>query len=119
AIDRIATAIEEEGLDPLALVNLVGDGKVVMHHNGERRFATLEQVNELIHEQLKVLHTAEVITSEEFFTNFANPRFVQETLKKNLAAMPLEQQAMVVAMFPAEVVEKMGYKKEVVAKLQK
>lgn len=119
AIDRIVEVIEEGRLSPLALVNLVGEGKVLKLQGGKRGFATAAQVDDLISDQLKTLSTREEISKEEFYSNFVNPVFVEQTLKETMQALPAEQRDIVAALFPAEIIEQIGYKRHDVIEMQK
>jgi len=120
AVDYIADAIADGRLDSLALVNLVGDGKIIEHKGkGLRKFAAADKVDELIEAQVAILNTREHIKPEEFFANFADPGLIQGTLKKNLAEMKGLEKAFFAALFPDDILLQAGVKSSEIAPLRK
>lgn len=119
AIERIAEVIEDGRLNPLALINLVGEGKIIKNKGGRREFVSAKEVDGLIAEQLKVLSSRELINKEEFFGNYTNPKLVEETLKQTMHELPAEQRNVVAAMFPTDIVEQMGFSRHEVIQMQK
>jgi hypothetical protein len=119
SVDLIAQHIADGSLDANALVNLVGENKVIVHSGSARRFASKEQVREAIDKLEPVLGTPETLRAEDFFANFADPRLVEQTLKKNLATMKGEEKALFAALFPDEILEQAGIKKHEVVELRK
>jgi hypothetical protein len=116
-VDIIAEYIAEGRLDTYALVNLVGENKVVIHkQNGARSFAREDEVQKTIDNLLAVMGTHEAIKPEEFFANFADPALIQRTLKNNLQTMQGKEKAFFIALFPDAILEKAGMqKKEIIA----
>ncbi len=119
AINEIAQAISNHTLNPLALISLAGGKrKVIAQQNGKRTFATKEQTLALIGEQRRILNSPERITAEEFFSDHVDPVFIKNMLKQTFDALPEEEKAALSALFPADVIIQVGYKKERVAELQ-
>ncbi|MDX2113686.1 MAG: hypothetical protein SFW63_08160 [Alphaproteobacteria bacterium] len=109
---QIADVISDGRLNPLALIRLVGDNKVVIHgRDGSRRFAKPQQVEALIDEQLKTLSSRELMSAEEFFANFADPKLVEVTLKKNLSELKGLDKALFASLFPDDILERAGIKR--------
>lgn len=117
AADVIADYIADGRLDAHALVNLVGENKVIVHQkSGGRQFAKADQVQKALNDLVAVLNTRETITPEEFFANFADPALIQDTLKNNLKAMHGAEKAFFVSLFPDDILLKAGMrKKEILA----
>lgn len=112
-VDAIAQHICDGRLNPYALVNLIGDNKVIIHKpNGARSFAVEEDVHKMIDSLLAVMSTREAIKPEEFFANFADPALIQGTLRNNLQAMQGQEKTFFVALFPDEILEQAGMKKK-------
>ncbi len=119
AIGAIADVINDGRLNPLALINLVGEGGIIVRHDGMRSFATAQQADELINKQLKILSSRELMKAEEFFANFADPQLVEQTLKTNLSSMQGVEKAMFASLFPEDILLRAGLKKREIVDLHK
>lgn len=117
AIDTIAEYIADGRLDAYALVNLVGDNKVVCHKpNGARVFAKNTEMSAILDSLVSVMNTKENVKSEEFFSDFADPALIQGVLKRNLAEMKGKEKAYFAALFPDDILQRAGMNKnEIVA----
>jgi hypothetical protein len=119
AAEMIAELIADERLNPLALINLVGDNKIVMHgKNGSRRFADEQTVQKLLDDQLKLMASRELMSAEEFFANFADPKLVESTLKQNLAELKGLDLARFASLFPDDILERAGLRKKEITALR-
>ena len=121
AAEKIADAIADGRLDAYALVALVGGNKVINHKaGGARIIASAAQVEKEIDALVPVLGTHESLSEEEFFANFANPRLIRETLKKNLATMQGAEKALMVNMFSDDkILLDSGMKQKEITELRK
>jgi hypothetical protein len=113
ATDIIAEHIADGRLDAYALVNLVGGNSIIQHkNNGARIFASKAETQRIVDDLIPVMSTRETLKIEEFFANFANPKLIQDTLRKNINGMKGIEKAFFVSLFPDEVLTKVGIKKE-------
>lgn len=112
SIDLVAEYVADGRLDPYALVNLVGENKLVIHHkDGSRTFAKPNEVQKTLDELLAVLSSRETVKPAEFFADFADPALIQDTLKKNLANMKGMEKAFFISLFPDDILMQAGMKK--------
>lgn len=108
AVGEIADAIGR-GMDAIALVNLVGDGKIVRHDGkGGRSFATSAQAQELVAQQSDLFSTTKKVTAEEFYANFADPAMLKDVIGKNLKELKGEERNLFIAIVPEEVLKQVG-----------
>ncbi len=118
-VDRLSPAAEliaeyiSTGLDPYALVNLVGENMVIKHEkNGGRTFVEIGEVEKNIRSLKAVLNTGENMKHDEFFADFSNPVQVQELLKSNLKELKGAERSFFVSLFPEEILLHAGMRKK-------
>ena len=119
AIDVIAEHIANGSLDAYALVNLVGENKIIIHNGSKREFATKKQVEDAIRNLVPVMNTGEVSNQDEFFAAFTDPKRIQEIIKSNLEHMQGIEKAYFVSLLPEDLVKGAGVKQEEVITLRK
>lgn len=119
SVDMIADHIADGSLDSAALLKLVGENKVIVHHGSSRSFASADQVEKAIGELLPVLSAAENIKLEDFFANFADPALIKKVIKGNLDTMKGSERAFFASLFPDPILEQAGMKKKEIVEIRK
>lgn len=120
AIEMVAEEIASGRLDPYALVTIVGEDKLIKHKaNGARSFAETSEVRKSLDELLGTMSNREAVTPEEFFSNFADPALIENTLKENLASMHGTEKAFFASLFPDDILKQAGVDREDIVELRK
>lgn len=120
ALRQITKAIASGELDPMALFNLVGDGKVIIHYkSGKRGFANAKQVEELIKAQQRSYSPHDLTSAEEFLADLSNPEKMLSLIKQNLGSMNGNDKALFAALFPDEVLGRAGMSKSEISEAHK
>lgn len=121
SVDIIAESLANGTISGDALYKLVGENKVIKHSpSGARVFVKEDELRKYIDKELApVLGTREGMKPEEFMAKFANPALIEETLKKNLAAMHGLEKALFASLFPDDILEHAGVKKKEITELRK
>lgn len=103
AAKRIATEIEDNMLDPMALVSLVGNRKVL---DDKMRVATPEMLDKQMSEMWRVIERSQDVDSKEFIaeTAFAT----KEDFKEILGGLPESEKPFFASLFPDAVLKEMG-----------
>jgi len=84
----IAEAIADGRLNALALVNLVGERKIIVPQDNERTVVSKQDVRDAIDQLQPKLGACAVPSAKEFFEHFDNAKETKEQLKNYLKAMP-------------------------------
>ncbi len=105
---RIGEVIAKKELDAIALVNLVGEGKVM----NKRRFVDADRLEELLDEQRKVFGGHEKTPLDEFLADFQSPKLVIAAIKDNLKTLEGKDRAIFAAMFSDDVLIGAGVSKK-------
>ena len=121
SVDLITENLANGTISPDALYKLVGENRVIQHSaSGARVFVKQAELQNYIDKELApVLGTREVTKPEEFMAKFANPALIEDTLKKNLAAMQGLEKAIFASLFPDDILEHAGVKKKEITELRK
>jgi hypothetical protein len=112
--ERIGEVIANRELDPLALVNLVGEGKIV----NKRRFVKTEQLEELIDSQRKIFGSHEKTPMDEFLADFQSPKLIMQAIKENLKTLEGKDKAVFASMLSDDVLLSAGIKKKEILPLR-
>ena len=104
---RIAEVIGNQELDPLVLVNLVGEGKVV----NSRRFVKDEQLEDILDKQRKIFSQHEKTPLDEFLADFQNPTIVLAAIKQNIQTLTGKEKALFASLFSDDVLLHCGVNK--------
>lgn len=110
---QIAEMITQGRLDPLALVKLAGENKVIKHaSHGKRTFLSEKEIAASVQELLGSKVDAKGdITAADFIATFANPMLAKETIAKNINDMKGDERDFFIATMPTEILEQAGLKK--------
>lgn len=103
AAKRIASEIEDNLLDPMALVSLVGNRKVVDEH---LRVASPEKLDEELTHMWRVLEKSQNIDSQEFIADTAFA--TKEDFRAVLDELPEQEKPFFASLFPDAVLKDMG-----------
>ncbi len=106
--ERIGEVISKRELDAIALVNLVGEGKIV----NKRNFVEMKHLEEIIDTQRSVLSSHQKTPLDEFLSDFQNPKMVIQIVKSNLKALDGDSKALFASMFSDEVLKGAGVSKK-------
>ena len=112
--ERMGEVVASGELDPLALVNLVGDRKVV----NKRRFISSEDLEDLLDAQRKVFSTHEKTPLDEFLADFQNPTMIMKAVKENLQNLRGSERAVFASLFSDDVLLHAGIKKSEIVPLR-
>ena len=110
---QIAEYISNRRLDPLTLIKLAGENKVVEHSkSGKRTFRNEKDIEASVAELLgNQAGKSTEISAKEFLATFANPLLAKETIKKNLESMPAgDEKDFFVSVMPTEILVAAGMK---------
>ena len=108
SIDIIADAVAT-GLDPAALINLIGGNKVIIHgKNGAKTFANEDRVREEIDKLIPVMSSHEIIKLEEYLAKFEKPEEIKGIIKANLENMKGDERVLFAALFPDDILRQLG-----------
>lgn len=113
--ERIGEVVAHGELDPLSLVNFVGEGKVV----NRRRFVKEEQLEKIIDEQRAVFGSHEKTPLDEFLADFQNPTMILQAVKDNLHSLEGREKAVFASLFSDDVLLASGIAKKEIAQLRK
>ncbi len=113
--ERIGEVVAHGELDPLALVNFVGEGKVI----NKRRFVKEEQLEKIIDEQRAVFGSHEKTPLDEFLADFQNPTMILQAVKDNLHSLEGREKAVFASLFSDDVLLASGIAKKEIAQLRK
>lgn len=111
---RIAEVVAKNEVEPLALVNLVGEGKVSSH----RHFVSQEKLEEIIDEQRRIFGTHERTSLDDFLADFQSPKVVLSAVTENLKNLQGNQKALFATLFSDDVLLAAGIKKEEILPLR-
>ncbi len=111
---KIAEVISTRELDASALVNLVGDGKVV----NKRRFIKTEHLEELIKKEEKVLGSRDKTPLDDLLSNFQDPKAVMGAIKETLKTLEGDSKAMFASLFSDDVLLNADLKKKEISALR-
>ncbi len=106
--ERIGEVISNRELDAIALVNMVGEGKII----NKRHFIKTEHLEELIDGQRKVFSNHEKTPLDEFLSDFQNPKMVMQIIKANLKTLDGDSKALFASIFSDEVLKDAGVSKK-------
>lgn len=106
---RIAEVISNGELDPMVLINLVGDRKVV---DKNRNFVNVAHLEKLIDEQRNVFSPHEKTPLDEFLADFKDPKRAMAAIKENLKTLEGDAKAVFASMFSDEVLISAGIRKK-------
>lgn len=112
--ERMAEVIANRELDPLALVSLVGDGKVV----NKRRFIKMEQLEELIDAQRKIFGSHEKTPLDELLADFQKPKMIMAAIVETLQTLKGSEKAIFASLFSDDVLLHAGIKKKEIPALR-
>lgn len=107
ACKEIARAITEGRMHPMALVNLVGERKVVKEMG--KHIASREEVTQALDEQIKLMPAKFAVDAEEYITEAA---VTEKDIKHAVDTLPEKDRAFFVSLLPEEVAKKVGVKDE-------
>jgi len=107
----IAEALADGTIDAYALVNLVGDGKVVAVEKGKKTIhvAVAESQIASLRDKLGACFAPD---PQEFYAHFDSPDVMKESLKKHLDEMQGVERACFVSLFSDGVLKAAGMKQE-------
>ena len=105
---RIAEVISNGELEPLSLVNFVGDGRV----SNKRHFVSLDDLEKLIDDQRKFFGSNEKKPLDELLANFADPKLLMAGIKSTLQSLQGMERAMFAALLPKSALQASGLSDE-------
>jgi hypothetical protein len=119
AAGAIAEAIAS-GLDPMAMINLIGGNQVIEHgKKGARTFVSVDKVCESIDELMPVLGAQEHIKLEEYLAKFEKPEEIKNLIKSNLETMKAGERQLFAALMPDDILKQLGVKHNAIKLLRK
>lgn len=119
SIRLVAEVIADGRLDTMALTNLIGNGKIVIHPaKGPIKIATEAQTQEALNKLLPSMGMREAIQKDAFFGNFRDPQGTQNIVKDNLEKFQGNQKALFASLFPDDILEESGLRKKKIRELR-
>ena len=110
SIDLIAEAIAG-GLDPAAMVNLLGGNQIIIHGRGENKtFANENKVRDVLDELMTTMGSREEIKLEEILSKFEKPEDIKKMIEGNLKTMTGQTHACFASLFPDDILKQFGLK---------
>ncbi|MEQ1790561.1 MAG: hypothetical protein ABL857_08965, partial [Rickettsiales bacterium] len=106
--ETIGKEISERKLDVLALVNLVGEGKVL----NKRRFIDEEHLENLIDIQKKTFGARETTPLDDMLADYQKPDAILKAVKENLKNLKGDEKALFASLFSDDVLERSGIDKK-------
>lgn len=120
AVDIIARRIVG-GLDPLTLIDLVGEHKIVKfkpNTKGERVISNEKETEEAIGIMAVNINAQEGVSLKEFCAKYADPVLAEETLKKTMSQLQGLDKAMFASIFSNEQLKESGLKDKEISALR-
>ncbi len=106
--EMIGNEISEQRLDAIALVNLVGEGKII----NKRRFIDEEHLENLIDIQKKVFGSHEKTSLDDWLADFKSPNMIMKAVKENLKNLQGDEKALFASLFSDDVLIRSGVNKK-------
>ena len=109
----LAEAIKNGDMSALALVRLIGEGKIIK--NKGRAICTADEVAGLIQTDKPKAHKYTRVDAKEFY---ANASFTKKEMSEALKSLEGEEKQVFAAMFPDSILEEAGMKKDEITSMR-
>lgn len=106
--ERIGEVIARGEIEPLALIDLVGGGKIVKN----RVFVSEDKLEEILDVERKTFGTHQKTSYEEFLADFQNPDKIMKIISDNLKTLTGDEKALFATLLSEDVLLRAGVSKK-------